>query len=123
MELTGKEVTGEGLISSPTDSHKLSNKPQKNRRRVDLRVTLRGHKFRLQAYEDTPDGRLLLWLKSLPKRERDLRIMEALQVFYYPDALAWAREHDEEFKDITDDKNSAGWLVVAQSDNRSNGEH
>lgn len=104
MEPTCKEGTGEGLISEPTDSHKSSNKPKKNRRRVDLRLTLHGYKFRLQAYEDTADGQLLLWLKSLSKRERDGKIMEAMLAFYSPDALANAREHDEDFKDITDEE-------------------
>lgn len=104
MEPTWKEGTGEGLISSSTDSHKSSNKLKKNRRRLDLRVTLHGHKLRLQAYEDTPDGQLLLWLKSLPKRERDEKIMEAMLAFYYPEALANAREHDPEFKDVLDEE-------------------
>lgn len=104
MEPTCKEGTGEGLMDEPTDSHKSSNKPKKNRRRVDLRLTLHGYKFRLQAYEDTADGQLLLWLKSLPLRERHERIMEAMLAFYYPQALVWARENDADFKDITDEE-------------------
>jgi hypothetical protein len=88
--------SGLGVTSSSSESNKSSKSPKKNRRRVDLRVTLHGHKFRLQAYEDTPDGQLLLWLKSLPKRERDEKIMEALRLCYYPYALAWARDQGED---------------------------
>lgn len=115
MEPTWEEGTEQDFINEPTDSNKSKQKLQKNRRRVDLRVTLHGYKFRLQAYEDTQDGQLLLWLKSLPKRERDGKIMEALQAFYSPDALAWAREHDEDFKDITDEEiQRAAWLSLSQ---------
>lgn len=104
MEPTCKEGTGEGLMDEPTDFHKSSNQPKKNRRRVDLRLTLHGYKFRLQAYEDTADGRLLLWLKGLSKRERDGKIMQAMLAFYYPQVLVWARENDADFKDITDEE-------------------
>ncbi len=115
MEPTWEEGTDKGFISSPTNSNKLMKKPQKNRRRVDLRVTLHGYKFRLQAYEDTQDGQLLLWLKSLPLRERHERIMEALGCFYYPQALAWARENDEEFEDLKDEEiERAAWLSLTQ---------
>lgn len=115
MEPTCKEGTDQGLISSSTDSHKSSNQPKNNRRRVDFRLTLHGHKFRLQAYEDTQEGQLLLWLKGLPKRERDGKIMEAMLAFYYPAALAWLREHDEEFKDVKDeDIQKATWLSLNQ---------
>jgi hypothetical protein len=108
MEPNRKEVTQSekisfpiesGLTSSPSESNKSSKSPKKNRRRVDLRVTLHGHKFRLQAYEDTPDGQLLLWLKSLPLRERSEKIMEALRVCYYPYALAQAQEQGEDIAD------------------------
>jgi len=99
MKPTWKEETDRGGISSLTNSNKPQTKPEKNRRRVDLRVTLHGHKFRLQAYEDTPDGQLLLWLKSLPLRERSEKIMEALRVCYYPYALAKAKEQGEDIAD------------------------
>ncbi len=102
-------------ISSVSESKKLSQSPKKNRRRLDLRVTLHGHKFRLQAYEDTPDGQLIKWLKSLPLRERSERIMTAMLAFYYPQALAWARENDADFKDITDEEiQRAAWLSLSQ---------
>lgn len=115
MVQTRKEGTDKGFIFESTNSNKSKSKLDKTRRRVDLRMTLYGHKFRLQAYEDTQTGKLLLWLKSLPLRERDEKIMEALQAFYYPDALMKARENSEEFKDITDEKiKQAGWLSLNQ---------
>jgi hypothetical protein len=115
MKPTWEEGTDQDFINEPTDSNKSKQKPQKNRRRVDLRVTLHGYKFRLQAYEDTPDGQLLLWLKSLPLRERHERIMEAMLAFYYPQALAWARENDADFKELKDEEiERAAWLSVSQ---------
>jgi len=93
--------SGLGVSSSQSDSNKSSKLPKKDRRRVDLRLTLHGHQFRLQAYEDTLDGQCILWLKSLPKRERDDKIIEALLASYYPYALVRAKEQGE---DITDEE-------------------
>ncbi len=102
--------SGLGVSSSQSDSNKSSKSPKKNRRRVDLRLTLQGHQFRLQAYEDTLDGQLILWLKSLPKRERDDKIMEALLAFDYPCILSMAKQQGE---DITDEeiRQAALWSV------------
>jgi len=93
--------SGLGVSSSQSDSNELSKLPKTDRRRVDLRLTLHGHQFRLQAYEDTLDGQLIKWLKSLPKREREDKIMEALVAFNYPCALSMAKQQGE---DITDEE-------------------
>jgi hypothetical protein len=102
--------SGSGVGSSQSDSNKSSKSPKKDRRRVDLRLTLHGHKFRLQAYEDTLDGQSILWLKSLPKRERDENVMQALLASYYPYALLMAKQQGE---DITDEeiRQAASWSV------------